>query len=81
MSTRGRIQYASAGHEPPLGAQSEGTVKPLASENGAAIGIDASGDYQLREGFIAPGDTLVLYTDGVTEAEAEDRLAVRASSA
>jgi sigma-B regulation protein RsbU (phosphoserine phosphatase) len=47
-------------------------VLPLNAENGPAIGIDVAVDYQRREGFIAPGDTLVLFTDGVTEAEARD---------
>ena len=69
----GRIRYASAGHEPPLLRSLEGAVQPLATENGVAIGIEASAEYLLSEGFMAPGDTLVLFTDGVTEAEAEDR--------
>jgi sigma-B regulation protein RsbU (phosphoserine phosphatase) len=68
----GQVRYASAGHEPPLLRQLEGTVKPWDAENGPAIGIDVSVDYELREGFIAPGDSLVLFTDGVTEAAAED---------
>lgn len=68
----GRIRYASAGHEPPLLREVEGTVKPLQTENGGALGIDAVGDYRLSEAFVAPGDTLVFYTDGVTEAEARD---------
>jgi sigma-B regulation protein RsbU (phosphoserine phosphatase) len=68
----GRVRYASAGHEAPLVRLVEGTVRPLAGENGPALGIDAAVDYQLGEGFVAPGDTLVLFTDGVTEAEAED---------
>jgi sigma-B regulation protein RsbU (phosphoserine phosphatase) len=67
----GRIRYASAGHESPLLRQLDGTVRPLATENGAAIGIDTIVDYQLCESYIAPGDTLVLFTDGVTEAEDE----------
>jgi len=71
MST-GQIRYASAGHEPPLLREMEGRVRALAGENGAAIGIDALADYHLNEAFVAPGDTLVLCTDGVTEAEAED---------
>jgi sigma-B regulation protein RsbU (phosphoserine phosphatase) len=68
----GRIRYASAGHDAPLLRTLEGVVLPWATENGPAIGIEAAVDYQLREGFVAPGDTLVLFTDGVTEAEAED---------
>jgi sigma-B regulation protein RsbU (phosphoserine phosphatase) len=68
----GRVRYASAGHEAPLVRHLEGTVTPLGGENGPALGIDADVDYQLGEGFVAPGDTLVLFTDGVTEADAED---------
>jgi phosphoserine phosphatase RsbU/P len=68
----GRIQYASAGHEAPLLREVGGTVKLWAGAGGAAIGIEAAEEYQLREGFIAPGDTLLLFTDGVTEAEAAD---------
>lgn len=68
----GRVQYASAGHEPPLVRQVDGTVRQWIGEGGPAIGIDAGGAYHLREGFVAPGDTLVLFTDGVTDAEGED---------
>ncbi len=68
----GQIRYASAGHEPPLLRHPDGTVRLLATENGPALGIDAGVDYRLIEGFMAPGDTLVLFTDGVTEAEAKD---------
>ncbi len=68
----GQVRYASAGHEPPLLRHPDGTVRVLATENGPALGIDAGVDYRLTEGFMAPGDTLVLYTDGVTEAAASD---------
>jgi sigma-B regulation protein RsbU (phosphoserine phosphatase) len=68
----GQVRYASAGHEPPMWLQVEGTAIPWTTVNGPAIGIDEAVDYELREGFMAPGDTLVLFTDGVTEAAAED---------
>lgn len=68
----GQIRYASAGHEPPLLRQYDGLVRPLATHNGPAIGMDAGVDYRLVDGFIAPGDTLVLFTDGVTEATGRD---------
>ena len=45
---------------------------PLTMETGPAIGIDAGVQYPLGEAFIAPGDALVLFTDGVTEADAGD---------
>jgi len=41
-------------------------------ENGPAIGIESVADYPLIETFLAPGDTLVAFTDGVTEASAQD---------
>jgi len=65
----GRYCLASAGHDPPLLRSVEGSVLPVTLENGAAIGIEAAADYPLHEGVMAPGDTLVLFTDGVTEAE------------
>ena len=68
----GRVRYASAGHEPPLVRHLEGTIESLPARNGPALGIDAGAEYRLTEALIAPGDTLVLFTDGVTEAEAHD---------
>jgi sigma-B regulation protein RsbU (phosphoserine phosphatase) len=68
----GRIRYASAGHEPPFVRNAEGTVRPLPTANGAALGIDDGAAYPVTEGFLAPGDTLVLFTDGLSEAEAPD---------
>ena len=71
-TSSGEVKYVSAGHEPPLVRRVDGSVKPLQAESGAAIGIDAPAEYRLAQGFIAPGDTLLLYTDGVTEAETGD---------
>jgi sigma-B regulation protein RsbU (phosphoserine phosphatase) len=70
----GLVRYASAGHDSPLIRDAGGAVRPLTTEaeGGAAIGIEDSALYQLSEGYIAPGDTIVLFTDGATEAEAED---------
>jgi sigma-B regulation protein RsbU (phosphoserine phosphatase) len=68
----GRLRYASAGHEPPFVREAEGTVRAFAIENGGALGIDGDADYRMTEAFVAPGDTLVLFTDGLTEAEASD---------
>jgi sigma-B regulation protein RsbU (phosphoserine phosphatase) len=68
----GMVKYVSAGHEPPLVLRVDGSVAPLRVESGAAVGIDAPAEYRLAQGFIAPGDTLMLYTDGVTEAETGD---------
>ena len=68
----GRLRYASAGHEAPLLCRSNGEVSMLPTHNGPAIGIDSPVEYHATETWITPGDTLVLFTDGVSEAAAED---------
>ena len=68
----GTVRYASAGHEPPLLRLLEGTVRSPAPDGGAAIGIDAADTYFVQELLLAPGDLLLLYTDGVTDAEDGD---------
>ncbi len=68
----GLLRYASAGHDPPLLIEVGGNVEALLSESGPAIGVEAVASYPLVERYVAPGDTLVLFTDGVTEAAAAD---------
>jgi sigma-B regulation protein RsbU (phosphoserine phosphatase) len=41
-------------------------------DSGPAIGVETRADYPLTERYLAPGDTVILFTDGVTEAVAED---------
>jgi serine phosphatase RsbU (regulator of sigma subunit) len=61
------IQYANAGHNPPMMRRAPGTIEPL-GRTGAMLGV--LDELQLSEATITlgPGDALVLYTDGVTEA-------------
>ncbi len=68
----GRYSYASAGHEPPVMRRVDGEVSVVPVQNGPAIGIEDTADFPQQDGVLAPGDTLVLFTDGVTEAEAAD---------
>jgi len=67
----GAFRYASAGHDAPLLRRVEGEVRVFDGENGTAIGIDADSTYPLWQGQLAPGDALLLYTDGLSEAEGE----------
>jgi sigma-B regulation protein RsbU (phosphoserine phosphatase) len=64
----GELRYASAGHEPPVLRRADGTTVVLAPEGGPALGLDGNGAYPVWTGRLAPGDALVLCTDGVTEA-------------
>jgi sigma-B regulation protein RsbU (phosphoserine phosphatase) len=68
----GHLRYASAGHEPALLREADGRVLPMDGDSGPAIGVETRADYPLTERYLAPGDTVILFTDGVTEAVAED---------
>ncbi len=63
----GVLTYSNGGHNPPLLRRSNGHVEMLTSAAGLVLGMfPASYDEDTVQ--LAPGDTLVLYTDGVTEA-------------
>jgi sigma-B regulation protein RsbU (phosphoserine phosphatase) len=64
----GRLAYTNAGHNPPLWIQSAtGQVQELHAQ-GIVLGIFEEVELEEREIDVAPGDYLVFYTDGVTEA-------------
>ena len=63
----GTLHYACAGHPPPLLARAQGGVASLAV-TGELVGAFADSRYQDAELLLEPGDTLLCYTDGVTEA-------------
>jgi serine phosphatase RsbU (regulator of sigma subunit) len=66
----GRLRYANAGHPPPILIKSQrGKPVDRLSLTGMALGV--KGEYHWKQKFVtlAPGDVLVLYTDGVTEAQ------------
>jgi serine phosphatase RsbU (regulator of sigma subunit) len=63
----GVLTYSNGGHNPPLLRRANGHVEMLTSAAGLVLGMfPASYDEDTVQ--LAPGDTLVLYTDGVTEA-------------
>ena len=64
-STR-RLRYANCGHLPPLLLRHDGTVDKLASTS-TVVGIFKEWDCTVTECQLLSGDTLVLYTDGITE--------------
>jgi phosphoserine phosphatase RsbU/P len=66
-STR-RFRYACAGHPPPLlKIEADRNVSRLDAAANYPIGIDASQAFDETEVYIFPGNTLLLYTDGITE--------------
>lgn len=63
----GELKYANGGHNPPYIIPSGGKVCPLERANGIALGLQQC-DFEEKTIQCSPGDTLYLYTDGVTEA-------------
>ena len=66
--------YASAGHLPPRvrrGTGADARIESACLHNGLPLGIDADERYVDGVARFAPGDLLVLYTDGITEAHRE----------
>jgi serine phosphatase RsbU (regulator of sigma subunit)/anti-sigma regulatory factor (Ser/Thr protein kinase) len=64
----GRLRYALAGHGPPIVASADGAIALLEGE-GMLLGLDDGTRFSAYEVRLAPGDGLVLYTDGIVEAE------------
>lgn len=64
----GRLVYVNAGHTPALLRRANGTFERLLG-GGVALGMFAGSRYEAHETVLETGDTLVMYSDGVTEAE------------
>jgi len=63
------LSYVNAGHNPPLICRgTDGTFSEL-SATGMAIGVVPDAEYTSNTVVLEPGDVMVLYTDGITEAE------------
>ena len=64
----GELRYTNAGHNLPYLCPSGGVPVPISGGNGLALGVMEETPYISSSLTIRPGETLVLYTDGVTEA-------------
>lgn len=74
----GRLRYCNAGHDapievrtglppaPPKGGELEATLLDVKSN--LPLGVDSGWPFEAQETQLSPGDTLLLYTDGITEA-------------
>jgi serine phosphatase RsbU (regulator of sigma subunit) len=68
----GALSYINGGHEPLIIASPEGGVKEQLSYTGPSVGIAPKIRFKFEQSRIDPGDILLGYTDGVTEASASD---------
>ena len=64
----GEFVYANAGHNPPFLVRNPGSVSALPMTGGMAVGVMPGLPYDEDAVTLAPGDTMFLYTDGITEA-------------
>ncbi|MDX2118981.1 MAG: PP2C family protein-serine/threonine phosphatase [Planctomycetota bacterium] len=63
------FEFANAGHNPPRVRRADGTIEPVLYD-GAGLPLGIMEPYECTSSRLTlrPGDTLVLYTDGITEA-------------
>ena len=64
----GALHYVNAGQNPPILRRVNGALERLTS-GGVALGMFDLSAYTAGDTWLAPGDVLVLYSDGITEAE------------
>lgn len=64
----GELSLANAGHTQPLIRLADGTVKVINLKSGVIAGVIEDAVYEEERLMMEPGDMLLLYTDGVTEA-------------
>ena len=67
----GHMQYANAGHDLPY-YRHGGTVHQMRA-TGMPLGLMPNMHYEEKEAFLDPGDTILLYSDGLVEAHNADR--------
>jgi len=70
--TNGKFIYVNAGHNPPLIKRCDGGYEFLKTEPHFFLAWNKDAQYSEEEITLHPGDTLYLYTDGVTEAMNKD---------
>jgi serine phosphatase RsbU (regulator of sigma subunit) len=68
----GRLSWISAGHPPPLVIRVGRHVLPLVAPPSTPLGVETPVAPEVAEVSLEPGDLLLLYTDGLTEARDDD---------
>jgi sigma-B regulation protein RsbU (phosphoserine phosphatase) len=63
------LTFSNAGHNPPLLLRADGRTIQYLHEGGVALGVLPDARYEERPIALQPGDVLLLYTDGISEAE------------
>jgi len=72
--TSGIVTYANGGHLPPYKISKNGTVTAIDTTGNLALGLLESAVYESKSIHLQPGDCLVLFSDGITEAQGAHHL-------
>jgi serine phosphatase RsbU (regulator of sigma subunit) len=65
------LKYVNAGHLPPLVVDADGKTRLLEHQSGLPIGCRHPSGYRAHVTELAPGETLILYSDGLVERRGE----------
>lgn len=68
LHRNGLFRYVNAAHCPPMVIRADGTREELET-TAAPVGLMEDTEFPTGEGLLAPGDKVVIYSDGVTEAQ------------
>ena len=66
----GTLSWTRCGHNPPLLRRSDGSIEEIESAATLPLGIADGIEFESDSCIMRPGDTLILYTDGITETTA-----------
>ena len=69
----GEIQYVNAGHPPGRIRRVDGSIRTFGTEGGTLLGVIEGARWEDARDALAPGECLLLYTDGVSEAGMGDK--------
>src|SRR3954453_22252536 len=64
----GELEFCIGGHNPPYRISSSGELSTVWDPGGVVVGLLPDSEYETGRIQLAPGDSIFLYTDGVTEA-------------
>ncbi|WP_068877372.1 MULTISPECIES: PP2C family protein-serine/threonine phosphatase [unclassified Phenylobacterium] len=68
----GGVEYSDGGHEAPFVRRADGSVSRLPKLKGMALGVIGDAPFETGHFQLSPGDALILFTDGVSEAANAD---------
>ena len=75
----GEVRYVNAGHTKPLLRRRDGSLDFLEGTDGMAAGILPEFDFKAKNVTMHPGDEIIMYTDGISEAMNEQHQMYTAS--